>query len=154
LQYVVVAKIRNKGIMSHQQQNFAKRIRQQGYRLTPQRQLILDTVCQAGGHATATEICRNVKRVAPAVNRATVYRTLNFFCQLRLLCSSEIAGKTVYEIADPVPHHHLVCRGCGHVAGLANHHFGELADHLLAEHQFEAELVHLTIPGLCADCQN
>lgn len=140
--------------MSHQRQNYEERIRQQGYRLTPQRQLILDTVCQAGGHATATEIYRQINRVAPAINRATVYRTLNFFCQLRLLFSSEIAGKTVYEIADRVPHHHLVCRSCGYVAGLANHHFGELVDHLLAEHQFEAELDHLTIPGLCADCQS
>jgi Fur family ferric uptake transcriptional regulator len=140
--------------MSHQQQNFADRIRRQGYRLTPQRQLILDTVCQAGGHATATEICQKVNQVAPAVNRATVYRTLNFFCQLRLLISSEIAGKTVYEIADPVPHHHLVCRNCGQVSKLADHHFTELVSHLLAEHQFEAELDHLTISGLCVDCQS
>ncbi len=140
--------------MSHDKQDYAKRIRELGFRLTPQRQMILDAVCEAGGHATASEIYRRVTESAPAINRATIYRTLNFFCELRLLVTGEIAGKTIYEIAAPVPHHHLACRCCGQVKALSDHHFRELAEHLLAEHDFKAEIDHLTIPGLCAACRN
>jgi len=139
--------------MSHNIHNYANLIRKQGFRLTPQRQLILDTVCEVGGHATATEIYERVQSTAPAVNRATVYRTLDFFRDLRLIVASDIGGKTVYEIAEPVPHHHLVCRRCGQVEALADHHFRELFDHLMSEHNFEAELDHMTIPGICDDCR-
>lgn len=138
--------------MSHVQQNYAQRIREQGFRLTPQRQHILDALCEAGGHATATEVYERVQLISPAINRATVYRALSFFCDLRLVVSSEIGGKVVYEIADPTPHHHLVCRCCGGVEPLGDHHFQELAKHLSAEHGFEAEMDHLTISGVCAQC--
>jgi Fe2+ or Zn2+ uptake regulation protein len=140
--------------MSHKERGFTRRIRELGYRLTPQRQLILDTVCDIGDHATAAEICQRVQATAPAINRATVYRTLNFLCELRLLVSGEIAGKTVYELADPEHHHHLVCRSCGQVASLADHHFRELVAHLFEEHSFAADLDHLTISGLCACCRD
>jgi len=140
--------------MSHLEQNYAQRIRELGFRLTPQRQLILDAVCDVGGHATATEIYNRVNLIAPAINRATVYRTLNFFREHRLVVSSEIEGKALYEIANPTPHHHLVCRCCGSVEPLADHHFQDLADHLLAEHGFVAEMDHLTITGVCEHCRN
>jgi Fur family ferric uptake transcriptional regulator len=139
--------------MSHKERRFDQRIREMGYRLTPQRQLILDAVCGIDGHATVAEICQRVQAKAPAVNRATVYRNLNFLCEIRLLVSGEIGGKTVYELADPKPHHHLVCRSCGQVEFLADHHFRELMAHLLEEHDFVADIDHLTISGLCADCQ-
>lgn len=138
--------------MSHDQLEFAQRIRKLGYRLTPQRQLILDAVCDIGGHATAAEVCQRVHKISPAVNRATVYRTLNFLCDLRLLVSGEIGGKTVYELAEPVPHHHLVCIHCGQVESLSNHHFSDLAHHLQSEHGFQLDIEHLTLSGLCAEC--
>ncbi len=140
--------------MSHRQQDFDQRIRESGFRLTPQRQLILDAICALGDHATVQEIYERVRTVAPAINRATVYRALGFFCDLRLLVSAEIAGSTVYEIAEPTPHHHLVCRRCGGTQELADRHFDELAEHLLAEHDFAAEIDHMTIPGICADCRD
>lgn len=138
--------------MSHITQGFANHIRELGYRLTPQRQLILDALCEAGGHATISDIYKRVSAKAPAVNRATVYRTVSFLQELHLVVKAEIAGNVVYEIADPTPHHHLVCRGCGKVELLDDHHFRALGDHLLAEHGFRADINHLTISGFCVDC--
>lgn len=139
--------------MSHIQQDFASRIRELGYRVTPQRQLILDAICETGGHATISEVYDRVTAKAPAINRATVYRTVNFLQELQLVVKAEIGGTVVYEIAAPTPHHHLVCRCCGHVQILADHHFAELSEHLLAEHGFTADINHLTIPGTCAGCR-
>lgn len=139
--------------MSHVEQDFAGQIREQGYRYTPQRQLILDTLCALGRHATVDEIYERVKETTSAMNLATVYRTVNFLTDLRLLYSAVINGETVYEIARPTPHHHLVCRKCGKVTTVANRHFQELADHLQDEHHFTAEIAHLTIKGICAQCQ-
>lgn len=139
--------------MSHIKQDFARLIREQGYRFTPQRQLILDALCQMGGHATVEEIYEQVQATAPAINLATIYRTVNFLEELRLVVSAEIGGQTVYEIAQPTPHHHLVCRKCGKVTTLDDRHFNWLVTHLAKEHNFQAEIDHLTISGLCAECQ-
>jgi len=139
--------------MSHDQLNYIERVREQGGRMTPQRQIILDAVCAIGRHTTACAIYDRVHTTTPAINRATVYRTLAFFCDLQIIVSAEIDGQTVYEIADPTPHHHLVCRKCGYVTTLADHHLNQFIQHLVEEHRFQPEINHLTISGLCAACQ-
>jgi Fur family transcriptional regulator, ferric uptake regulator len=139
--------------MSHDQLNYVERVHEQGGRMTPQRQIILDTICSIGRHVNAGDIYDRVHATADHIDRATVYRTLAFFCDLQVLVSAEIDGQTVYEIAAPTPHHHLVCRQCGHVDMLANHHFDQLVKHLVDEHHFQPEINHLTITGLCAACQ-
>jgi len=64
-----------------EQLDYLDQIRRRGYRVTPQRQLILDTLCQMGGHATPSELFRQVQPQMPSLNQATVYRVLDF-----LLC--------------------------------------------------------------------
>jgi Fur family ferric uptake transcriptional regulator len=138
--------------MSRDHTNFATHIRQKGFRMTPQRQIVLDTLAEYGTHATAGEVYESVQAKIPAINRATVYRVLDFLCELQLITRTEIQGDSMYELAGDSPHHHLVCRHCGQVEVLADHHFKELAIHLLAEHGFKAEINHMAISGLCADC--
>ena len=139
--------------MSHVERDFATRIREQGYRYTPQRQLILDTLCRLGRHATVEEIYERIREVAPTISLATVYRTVSFLEELTLVVSADIQGDTVYEIAPDTPHHHLICRHCGEIVTLADHHLQDLVCHLAEEHDFRAEIRHLTISGVCADCQ-
>lgn len=138
--------------MSHNEQDFAARIRAEGHRLTPQRQLILDSLCEFGDHATIQQIYDVVHATAPAIDRATIYRSLHFFEQLKMVVSAEIDRTIVYEIAHPEPHHHLVCTSCGSVTDLDDHHFKHLQEHLLHDHGFKAQFDHLTIDGLCANC--
>lgn len=139
--------------MSHNTIDYVRQIRERGYRMTPQRQIVLDTVCAHVGHATACEIYDLVNEQQPAINRATVYRILDFFCDMQLVAKTDIGGHTVFEVVGDSPHHHLVCRQCHHVASLEDYHFEALAAHLLEEHGFEADLSHLAITGLCAECR-
>ena len=138
--------------MSHHKQGFLQKLRERGHRLTPQRQLILDTLCDLGGHTTINELYEQVHSQAPAIDRATVYRSIQLFEEHAFVHSAKINGQTVYEIAPEEPHHHLVCQKCEAVMALANHHFDALADHLRDEHGFVASFNHLTIPGICANC--
>src|SRR5450759_971657 len=50
-------------------------LRSRGYRLTPQRQLVLQAVTDLG-HATPEAISESVREVAPGLRLSTVYRTL------------------------------------------------------------------------------
>ena len=139
--------------MSHNDQNFSQRIREMGYRLTPQRQLILDTLCDLGGHATIAQLYDQIHAKSPAIDRATVYRSINLFEKIQFVVSAEINGTTVYEISNPERHHHLVCRECGSSTELADHHFAALSQHILEEHNFMTDMNHLTISGICHACQ-
>ena len=59
-------------------------LRARGYRLTPQRQLVLEAVTELG-HATPEDIVAKVRQVASGINISTVYRTLELLEELGLV---------------------------------------------------------------------
>jgi Fur family transcriptional regulator, ferric uptake regulator len=139
--------------MSHKNSDYASRMRERGYRVTPQRQLILDAVCEGHGHTTMEEICARVQAKAPAVNRATVYRTLDFLCELELVVAADLGGRTVYEIARKELHHHLVCLRCGQTDELSHATVKTLFNRIEREQGFEVKTNHLALFGICRQCR-
>src|SRR5215212_9245102 len=135
--------------MMHHTFDFATLMRERGFRVTPQRQLILDAICESGGHTTPEEIYERVHAKAPAVNLATIYRTVDFLRDLRLITEMYIGGKTYYEIAGEAPHHHLVCRCCGHIEQIDHVTVVGLFARIEHEQQFKVETDHLALVGLC-----
>ena len=71
--------------MSHNTAEINQQLRDAGYRVTPQRQLILDAVCELGEHVAPDAVYEHVRRIAPSLSRATVYRTLHFLTEQRIL---------------------------------------------------------------------
>ena len=139
--------------MSHQKLNYAAKIRERGFRLTPQRELILEAICEAGDHTTVEEIYTRLQARAPAINLATVYRTVDFLCDIGLVVAAEIEGQKLFEIAGETPHHHLVCHGCGQVERLDHETVADLFDKLDHERGFKVDMDHLVLCGLCQDCR-
>ena len=139
--------------MSHTTLDIPTLIRERGHKMTPQRQIILDTLCEMGGHVTVAELYERVHERFPAIDRSTVYRALDFFCELGLVAAADVAGAAVYEIApEGPPHYHLICTGCGEVAHVPGEVFDELSGRLLAEFGFAADLGSLSVHGLCREC--
>ncbi len=140
--------------MSHDMETIAARLRRDGYRVTPQRRLILDAVCRLGGHVTAEAITAAVREVVPALNQATVYRTLNFFCDQGLVTATRQAdGLTVYEMAGRQPHHHLVCRSCGAAYEIPHDMLRPLVEQAEAQYGFTLEMNHISFFGCCRACR-
>src|SRR5258708_4730107 len=99
--------------MSHEDMDYEGILRAAGYRVTLQRVMILDAVCEGGEHTTLKAIYMRLHKADPTIDRSSVYRTLKLFVDLGLVISAETpTGETVYEIPKPRPHHHLVCRIC------------------------------------------
>ena len=139
--------------MTHQHFDYATLMRERGFRVTPQRQLILDAICEGDGHTTPDEIYTRVHAKSPAVNRATVYRTLDFLCELRLVVALRVGGQTYYEIAGDAPHHHLVCRACGIMEDIGHDTLKTLFAKIDREQQFLVDMDHLALFGLCQRCR-
>jgi len=140
--------------MTHHRFDYASLMRERGFRVTPQRELILDAICEGGGHTTLEEIYARVHARAPAINRATIYRTLDFLCELRLVVAADVgSGHRVYEIAGDTPHHHLVCRNCHRVEQISHETVKALFARIEQEQQFTVDMNHLALFGLCRDCR-
>jgi Fur family transcriptional regulator, ferric uptake regulator len=127
-------------------------LRERGYRLTPQRQLVLEAVT-ALGHATPDEVHAEVQRTSTAVNLSTVYRTLELLEQLGLVTHTHLGhGAPIYHAAAEQQHLHLVCRVCGRVTEAQPAIADPLVEKLRSEQGFEIDVAHFAIFGRCADC--
>jgi Fur family ferric uptake transcriptional regulator len=128
------------------------RLRARGYRLTPQRQLVLEAV-GALGHGTPDEILTQVRRTAATVNASTVYRTLELLEELGLVQHTHLGhGAPTYSVADEDDHVHLVCRSCGAVEEVSQVLVGETVTRLAQEKGFHVDIGHFALFGLCRGC--
>ena len=132
----------------------ASRLHSLGYRLTPQRQLVLQAV-EKLGHATPDEILVEVQQHASAVNVSTIYRTLEVLEELGLVRHAHLSDRapTYHSVSDH-EHFHLVCRNCHRVVSVDPEVVAPLADRLREEQGFVIDVGHLAIFGECEECED
>ncbi|WP_435770503.1 Fur family transcriptional regulator [Nocardioides sp. SYSU DS0651] len=127
-------------------------LRERGYRLTPQRELILAAVDELG-HATPDEVLAHVQQRASAVNASTVYRTLEVLEELGLVRHTHLSDRApTYHSTGGAEHFHLVCRGCRSVISVDAEEAAPFVD-LLSGKGFTPDLGHLAVFGRCARCE-
>jgi len=128
-------------------------LRSRGYRVTPQRQLVLEAVAKLN-HATPEEIAACVQQTAKGVNISTIYRTLELLDSLGLVAHTHLNhGAPTYHLASDAGHVHLVCQNCGKIDEASPEEVAPLARVLDDKHGFEINVSHLTVFGLCHDCR-
>jgi len=136
-----------------QEGDLITKLSEQGYRLTPQRMLVLAAIDGSDHHISAEEIYAQVVTKYPHVNISTIYRTLDLLKRLGLVTETDLGGGRVrYHPVDKGHHHHLVCQACGAIIDLDESVFSSLKSQLLREYKFSADLRHLAIFGHCANC--
>jgi Fur family ferric uptake transcriptional regulator len=127
-------------------------LRARGYRLTPQRQLVLEAVGTLG-HATPEEIAAAVRKTASGVNISTVYRTLELLEELGLVQHTHLGhGAPTYSVATDDDHVHLVCRDCGGVDEVTSDVVEDVVRRLSAERGFTVDVGHFAVFGRCRAC--
>ena len=125
-----------------------------GYRLTPQRVMILSAIENSDDHISAEEIYAQIVTKYPQVNISTVYRTLELLKKLGLIYEIDLGeGSVRYHPEGKGHHHHLVCQKCGALVDIDESTLARLKDTLLREYKFTADLRHLAIFGLCDKCK-
>ncbi|OIV37801.1 transcriptional repressor [Mangrovactinospora gilvigrisea] len=128
-------------------------LRRRGYRLTPQRELVLRAV-ERLDHATPDDILAEVRRTASGVNISTVYRTLELLEELGLVSHAHLGhGSPTYHLAARHHHMHLVCRGCGTVTEVDVSAADPLVTRLLDDYGFATDVKHFALYGRCEACR-
>ena len=132
-------------------QDLAARLHSLGYRLTPQRQFVLQAV-EKLGHATPDEILAEVQSQSSAVNVSTVYRTLEVLEELGLVRHTHLSDRApTYHSTLEHEHVHVVCRSCHRVSSYDPALVAPVVA-TLAEDGFTVDVGHLAIFGTCAAC--
>ncbi|HEX3604426.1 MAG TPA: transcriptional repressor [Candidatus Dormibacteraeota bacterium] len=132
----------------------ASAVRAAGLRWTPQRQLILQTLRDAGGrHMTAEEVWRSVSEQYATLNRSTVYRVLETLTGIGLVRQTRLGGDTAqFELESADAHHHLVCVRCRQMVEISAEDVAPLARRLRERHGYHVGDSVLTVEGLCPEC--
>lgn len=127
-------------------------LRHHGYRITPQRQLVLEAV-NALGHATPEELLSEVQKTAGAVNLSTIYRTLEVLEAVGLVTHAHIGhGAPTYHTVDTDLHIHLVCDTCGAVSSVPADAAASFVALMREQAGFETDVAHVSLHGQCAAC--
>lgn len=132
---------------------FAPQLRAQGFRMTPQRMVILHVLRHAGGHLSPSQVYEQARTEMPSLTAPTVYRTLEFLAENGFALAAHIGGgRIVYELTQS-KHHHLICRNCGASMEIAHAPLDSLYLQLESSTGYKLDSSHVTLFGTCPDCQ-
>lgn len=138
---------------------FKEMLKNQGYKMTVQRQAVLEVVAESKGeHLSPDEIYRLVKKKHPDIGLATVYRTLLLLEKIQLIYKLNFDdGCSRYEIrknSEDHRHHHLVCTKCGEVEEVKEDLLESLEAQILKNNGFIVKDHNVKFFGYCRNCRS
>ncbi|HVO79229.1 MAG TPA: Fur family transcriptional regulator [Terriglobales bacterium] len=129
-----------------------------GIRMTRQRRTILSVVETAQQHLDASQLLRKARRIDPAIDRVTVYRTLKLLKRHGLVDELDLmhleGEKHFYERRPQRDHLHMACLRCGKILEFESNLFDRLKGQIQRECQFHIVVTRMEIGGYCSQCRS
>ncbi len=125
-------------------------------RNTKQRQAILDAIETHGGHLTAEEVYKIVKRRHARLSLGTVYRNLRILVGQGVVRELDFGMAITYFETTKDTHYHLVCRVCGGIVDVEmalEKKLMALVERAKVVDGFQIEEHRLDFVGICQACQ-
>ncbi len=123
------------------------------FRLTNQRQLILDYLNTTPLHPTADQVFRVLRRSLPRISFGTVYRNLDILNQQGLIRVLHYSKEHARYDAVMDNHCHFICERCDKVRDLVLEELAELNSQVAKRHDWQIQRHSLFFYGWCPDCQ-
>jgi Fur family ferric uptake transcriptional regulator len=125
-----------------------------GYFVTEPRRVVAELVADRDSHFTANDLVEEAKRARLGVGRATVFRALELFEQLRLVERLDLPnGDHAYVVCQPAHHHHVTCTGCGRSVEVGDLGIDSIASDVEAQTGFALDSHRIELYGLCPACR-
>lgn len=133
-----------------------QRLREAGYKLTPQRMEILRVLINAGASISAQAILERVKETYPYISLDTVYRNLAMLTTTGMVNQVNLQAKGIalFEFQGEAHHHHAVCLQCGKSFCVDACPLPETIPLPDADQQFRVVSHAFEIYGYCSCCQS
>lgn len=139
--------------------NYKDSLRQEGYKLTYQREAILNTILEnREEHLSCDEIYSIVSKDYPEIGIATVYRTLQLFEKIDIVYKLNFDdGFSRYELNQGTGdhhHHHLICLKCGKVLEVKLDLLDSLEKKIEDDEDFTIIDHNVKFYGYCTSCKS
>lgn len=132
--------------------DIAEVLRNNGYKVTPQRLAVYEAIDHNMTHPNAVAIYKKLQPKYPSMSLATVYKTMEIFAKIgvvQVLQCEEDAHRYDYNTS---PHAHIRCVRCNRVMDV-NVDQKTLAANAADQTGFKVDSVNISFTGLCKDCQ-
>ncbi|HVT45307.1 MAG TPA: transcriptional repressor [Thermoanaerobaculia bacterium] len=131
-------------------------LREQGQKLTREREALLRVIFATHYHFDADELLFRMKEGKVKISRATIYRTLELLVKSGLVRRVHL-GEDHYHyervISGKNSHHdHLVCTTCGSVIEFHDPSLEERQEQICSRFKFTPTYHNLQILGVCDAC--
>jgi len=126
-----------------------QKIRETGFRLTPQRLAIVEYLIGNREHPSVEKIYTDLKPKYPMLSLSTVYNTVKVLKAIGEIQELTISEDRVYLEPNLQPHYHFLCLECGQIYDIWPE--GETLPTRINGH--EVRQVQVYYYGVCANCQ-
>ncbi len=120
--------------------------------ITKQRQAVLQVIRESDEHLTANEVFDNARRLLPGISFATVYNSLRYLKNERLIGEIRFGTDATRYDRKLTRHDHALCNKCGKLVDLELSIPVGLIEEASALSKFQTESIELTLRGLCPEC--
>lgn len=130
------------------------RMREAGFKLTPQRLAIVDVLAESAGHPSVEQIHGRLKKRFPTMSLATVYRNVMMIKSLGEVLELGFAdGSNRYDGNKPYPHPHVVCTRCKAILDPDLESLGDMTAEVTRETGYAIHHHRLDFFGICPHCR-
>jgi Fur family peroxide stress response transcriptional regulator len=140
--------------MQQQLNSIVTSIRNKGFRITPQRIVVIDHLLNTDLHPTVEQIYKVIQKKYPMISVATIYKTLDFLKNMGLvqeLCFGE--GGTRYDV-NIDKHINVVCMHCGRIEDIDEQSLSILESKVAERSKYQIFGRRFELYGYCNNCKN
>lgn len=130
-------------------------LRENQYRITPQRLAILRILAESKGHPSVESIYEQVKPNFPTTSLATIYKNIAVLKDLNQVLELGFSDDSNrYDGNKPYDHPHVVCTVCKRILDPDIAALKDMTQELVQETGFSITSHRLDFFGICPECQN
>ena len=136
-------------------ETMVQKLKEQGYRITPQRWVVLKILAASQGHPSVEKIYDRVRVDFPTTSLATVYKTVSLIKSIGEVLELGFSdGSNRYDGNKPYPHPHVICISCKKIIDPDLLGLKDMTRELVRETGFQIIHHRLDFFGVCPDCQD
>lgn len=128
-------------------------LREEGFRITPQRIAIVEYLLKTDDHPSAEHIHKIVQKKYPMVSLSTVYKTLDLLREKKLVNEIKVEGEARFD-AHTDEHINLVCMNCGKIEDIDENSLKEIQTKVARKSKYMILKSNFELFGYCNNCKS
>ncbi len=138
--------------MQQQLEKLVSSLRDEGFRITPQRIAIVDYLLNTEAHPSAEQVHKVVQKKYPMVSLSTVYKTLDLLKEKKIVNEIEVEGEARFD-AHTDAHINLVCMRCGKIEDVDEDSLKEIQARVSRKSKYLILKGNFELYGYCSNCK-